>query len=328
MINAERMTGPTKRENLTRLIDGNAGWSPVTGYMHPGYAASLAEFGSPLELQRCEGWLLERDITGTGSKDAMGCYPLFACRDWSQLERDLVDLEGKLVCVTIVADPFGNHDRQLLERCFDTVSVIKEHYAADLTAPADAIVSKHNRSYALKALNHVKVQVCQKPIELLDEWVLLYHSLIERHAIRGIRAFSRKSFEKQLAVPGLVALRAERERVAVGIDLYYIQGDTAYAHLLACSPQGYRLRASYALKWYAILHFTGRVRWIDWGGGAGITARDADGLVAFKRGWATCTRPAYFCTKILDNLKYREIVRARGLGHSGYFPTYREGEFS
>jgi len=253
---------------------------------------------------------------------------LFACRDWSQLERDLVDLEGKFVSVTIVVDPFGNHDRQLLERCFDTVSVIKKHYAADLTALPDAIVSKHHATYARKAMTNVMVQVCQKPIELLDEWVSLYHSLIERHNIRGIRAFSRKSFEKQLAVPGLVALRAEREGVPVAIDLYYIQGDTAYAHLIACSPLGYQLRASYALKWRAILHFTGKVRWINWGGGAGISVSDTDGLAVFKKGWATCTRPAYFCTKILDKVKYREIVRARGLEHSSYFPAYRDGEFS
>ncbi len=328
MIKKKRTVERTLREKLTGKGVLNTGKDAVTGYMHPGYAESLTEFGTPRELPRCGGWLLERDITGTGSKDAMGCYPLFACRDWSQLERDLNDLEGKLVSVTIVADPFGNHDRQLLERCFDTVSVIKEHYVADLTVPADAIVSKHYRKYALKAVNNVSVQVIQNPLELLDEWVSLYHNLIERHNIRGIRAFSRKSFEKQLAVPGLVALRAEHEGVAVAIDLFYIQGETAYAHLLASSPQGYQLRASYALRWCAILHLIGRVRWINWGGGAGISARGTDGLAAFKRQWATCTRPAYFCTKILDKLNYREIVRARGLEHSSYFPAYREGEFS
>ena len=322
------MTESTVRENLTRKSDRDAGWGPVTGYMHPGYAGSLAEFGTPRELPRCGGWLLERDIVGTVSQDAMGCYPLFACRDWSQLEKDLNDLEDKLVSVAIVADPFGNYDRQLLERCFDTVSIIKEHYVADLTAPPDAIVSKHYRKYALKAVNHVNVQVCQKPFELLDEWVSLYHSLIERHNIQGIRAFSRTSFEKQLAVPGLVALRAEHEGVAVAIDLYYIQGDTAYAHLIASSPLGYQLRASYALRWCAIRHFIGKVRWINWGGGAGISARGADGLAAFKKEWATCTRPAYFCTKILDKPNYREIVRARGLEQSRYFPAYRDGEFS
>lgn len=301
---------------------------PVTGYMHRDYAMSLREFGTPWELARCGGWLLERAIAGTGSKDAMGCYPLFACRDWSRLEMDLADLRGRLVSVAIVADPFGNYDRQLLERCFDRVEVIKEHYVSDLTAPADAIVSKHHLRYARKAMTCVKVQVSHNPLELLDEWVSLYHCLMEKYGVKGIRAFSRKSFEQQLAVPGLVALRAEHEGTAVAIDLFYIQGDTAYAHLLASSPLGYKLQASYALIWHAIQHFAGKVRWIDWGGGAGIACRDTDGLTAFKRGWSTGTRPAYFCAKILDTATYQEIVRARGVENSSYFPAYREGEFS
>jgi hypothetical protein len=286
------MTGLNADEERSRKDIRNTGGDTVTGYMHPAYAGSLAEFGTTWELPGCGGWLLERAIPGAGSKDAMGCYPLFACRDWSRLEKDLVDLEGKFVSVALVADPFGNYDRQLLERCFDTVSVIKEHYAADLTAPPDAIVSKHHVTYAKKAMTEVKVQVIQKPLELLDEWVSLYHSLIEKHNIRGIRAFSRESFEKQLAVPGLVALRAEREGVAVAMELYYLQGDAAYAHLFASRPLGYQLRASYALKWCAILHFSGIVRWINWGGGAGTSVGEADGLVVFKKGGATCTSPA------------------------------------
>ena len=302
--------------------------SAVTGYMHPGHAESLAEFGTPRELPYSGGWLLERVIPGCDSCDAMGCYPLFACREWSGLPMDMDDLADELVSVALVADPFGDYDRPLLDECFDTVIPFKEHFVADLSEPAEAIVSKHHRKYALKALDSMSVQVCRKPLELLDEWVSLYGTLTERHGIRGIRAFSRAAFAKQLAIPGMVVLRAERQGVAVAANLFYIQGETAYDHLTASSQEGYELRASYALKWCAIQHFMGQVRWIDWGGGAGAAADHSDGLTVFKSGWAQTTRPAYFCGRILDKLRYSEIARAKKLEHSRWFPAYREGEFS
>jgi len=93
----------------------------MNGYSHPAYAASLAEFGCPRALPRSGGWLLERPITDTPYRDAMGCYPLFACSDWSKLDLDLEELRGELVSVAIVADPFGEHDPEHLRKCFPTL---------------------------------------------------------------------------------------------------------------------------------------------------------------------------------------------------------------
>jgi hypothetical protein len=299
----------------------------VTGYLHPAHAASLAEFGTPRELPRSGGWLLERAIPGTEARDAMGCYPLFACRDWLGLQRDLDELEGELVSVSLVAGPFGNYNRTLLDGCFDVVLLFKEHFIADLSDPPEAIVSKHHRQRMRKALSEVQVQVCSEPLELLEEWVSLYSTLTARHGITGIRAFSRAAFEKQLMIPGMVALRAERQGTAVAANLFFVQGETAYDHLAASSPEGYECSASYALKWYAMQYFRGKVRWIDWGGGTGATVDPSDGLTAFKNGWAQTTRPAYFCGRILNQAMYRQIVRQKNLEHSPWFPAYREGEF-
>ena len=310
-----------------QLLRSNGG-TALTGYMHPGYADSLAEFGTPRELPHSGGWLQERKIPGSESRDAMGCYPLFACRDWSGLSMDLDDLQGQLVSVALVADPFGTYDKVMLDKCFDTVIAFKEHFVADLSESAEAIVSRHHRYNARKALGDVSVQVCQEPLELLDEWVSLYRTLTEKHGVSGIRAFSRRAFAKQLEVPGMVALRAERQGAAVAANLFYIQGGTVYDHLTASSPEGYRLRASYALKWCAIQYFMGKARWIDWGGGAGAAVDSSDGLTMFKRGWANQTRPAYFCGRILNKMKYSELVKARKLENSHYFPAYRDGEFS
>jgi hypothetical protein len=79
----------------------------VNGYLHPRYADSLSEFGTPRELPRCQGWILERLIPGTPDRDAMGYYPLFARQDWSKLHLDLNEMEtGELVSLSLVADPF------------------------------------------------------------------------------------------------------------------------------------------------------------------------------------------------------------------------------
>jgi hypothetical protein len=225
--------------------------------MHPGHAESLAEFGTPRELPHCGGWLLERAIPGTAARDAMGCYPLFACRDWLGLCMDLDGLQGELVSVSLVADPFGNYDRTLLEKCFDVVSPFKEHFVADLSEPPEAIASKHHYKYALKALGEVAVQVCPEPLQLLEEWVSLYRVLTARHGITGIRAFSRAAFEKQLAIPGMVVLYAARRDTIVAANLFFVQGETAYDHLTASTVEGYEYRASYALKWCAMQYFVG-----------------------------------------------------------------------
>jgi hypothetical protein len=300
----------------------------LTGYAHPKYADSLAEFGVPRGLPRCKGWILQRPIPGFSYHDGMGCYPLFACQDWSQLHTDLEDLEGELVSLSLVADPFGGYNEPYLRRCFkDIVTPYKEHYVADLYEPVEAIVSKHHRHYALKALRRVHVERCIDPTRLLDEWVALFANLKERHTIRGIKTFSREAFAKQLGIPGMVMFRAVHQGATVGVDLWYTRGEVAYGHLAAFSPDGYKMRASYALKLSVIEYFINKVRWLDFGAGAGVRSDGVDGLSQFKRGWSTGTRTVYFCGRIFDRRRYSEIIQAKDIPLSGYFPQYRTGEF-
>ena len=49
----------------------------MTGYLHPLYAKSLSEFGTPVEPPQCGGWLLERRIPNFDLKDAMGATHYF-----------------------------------------------------------------------------------------------------------------------------------------------------------------------------------------------------------------------------------------------------------
>jgi hypothetical protein len=301
----------------------------MDGYGHPGYAASLAEFGSVQDLRACKGWILKRRIQGASSCDAIGCYPLFACEDWRYLPDDLHALQGKLVSVTLVADPFGNYDETLLRVCFpDTLIPFKEHFVIDLNRPLYSLVSEHHRRYASKALQTVTVERCEHPTLILDEWINLYQNLIERHRIRGIAAFSRNSFEQQLRVPGMVAFRASVQETTAGMLLWFVQGDRAYYHLGAYESRGYEHHASFALFWIALKYFAGiGLHWINLGANPGMSDNQQNGLARFKQGWSTGTRTAYLCGRICNPVQYRELAAARQPAGTGYFPAYRAGEY-
>lgn len=302
----------------------------ASGYRHPLYAASFTEFGTPVELPSCGGWILKRPIRGYPNYDGMGCYPLFACQDWARLETDLENIGRQLVSLAIVADPFGAYSQAYLKQCFqDVVTPFKEHFVVDLRAPPDAFVSEHHRRNARKSLQRIGVERCDDPLAFFNDWLELYRYLIARHEIRGITTFSEPAFRQQLQVPGLVAFRAEHERATVGMLLWYIQDEVGYYHLGAYNQKGYALKASFGLFWQAINYFAGKgLRWLNLGAGVGATTVIDCGLSRFKRGWATGTRTAYFCGRIFDRVTYRQITQAAGCQGTDYFPTYRRNEFS
>jgi hypothetical protein len=282
----------------------------LTGYLHPGYAASLSEFGVPRELPHSGGWILERKIPGSEAKDAMGCYPIFACRDWTALDRDFKEIERKIVSLTLVADPFGNHSEQELRRLFpDVVLHFKDHFLVDLTGYSEKSMTKHHRYYMRRALREMTVEDCVDPARNLDEWLEFYGTLINRRHLRGVKAFSRAAFADQMRVPGLVMLRAAIRGTGVGAHLWYIHGDVAYSHLMACSEAGYKMMTAYALYGTSIEYFRGKVRWLELGSGSGTEKAGDAGLDFFKRGWANATRPVYLTSggSILPDLSGRRI---------------------
>ena len=304
-------------------------WLMSNGYSHRGYAEALGEFGAPRLLPRSGGSLLERAIPGTQYRDAMGCYPLFACDDWPKLEQDLDELSGDLVSVALVADPFGDYDEALLRKSFpDVLFPFKEHLITDLTQPRESFVNPQHRRKAQRALERMRVERCDDPMRFVDDWNKLYANLIQRHRIQGLSAFSAASFKAQLAVPGISMFRAIHDDETAGITLWYTDRGVAYYHLGAYNDLGYELEASFALFWHVLEHFSNQqLKWLNLGAGAGL-ANQTDGLTRFKRGWSTATRPAYFCGRIFDRAKYDEAMRVRGVAATDYFPAYRRGEFS
>lgn len=298
----------------------------LTGYLHPGYARSLAEFGTPLALPRSGGWLLKRAIPGSSDYDAVGCYPYLACLDWAALATDLAELSEDLVSVTAVPDPFGDYTLEDLQQSFpDSVSHFKDHYVADLDQSPDAIMSPTHRRRAERALRELDVEIHEQPTAFLDRWMDLFDLVVRRFDITGMRAFSRASFAQQLALPGCRMSLARHQGEVISAHIQLVHGDTAYAHLAANSPAAYTLGADYALYHAEIEHYAGKVRNLDWGGEAGL-ARDGN-LSMFKRGWSTDSRPVYICGRILDRQRYEQLSAAQDPGSQRqYFPAYRRGE--
>jgi hypothetical protein len=300
-----------------------------TGFLHPLYAASLAELGVPRQLKRSGAWIVQRIIPGSSRLDAMGVYPLVLCRDWSGLAADLDEIREEVVCVGLVADPFGHYDDAYLRRCFpDLVLAFKDHYVVDLRRSRGEFVSPHHRHKARKASSAVRVEICSNPMALAHDWIELYGLLVHRHNMRGPLVFSPRALTTQLTVPGLVMLRAVQDGETVGAQTWYVTEDVAYGHLAAYNHRGYAASASYALYWLAIDYFAGQgLRYMDLGASPGVGKTGTDGLTIFKRGWATETRPAYFCGRIFDADGYRAICVSVGAVRGAYFPSYRQGEF-
>ncbi len=318
----------TIRQNAAAILRYFNIPSEPAGYASALYAFSLEEFGEPRLLPRSGGWILERTVPGTPHKDGMGCYPLFACKDWSQLEADLQDLGQDLVALSLVTDPFGTFELPHLRRCFDVVIPFKEHFVADLGRPSQEFISRRHQRDARKAFRlGVEVEAVEDPLRFAEDWISHYDILKAKHNLGGIKAFSRAAFVRQLSVPGLVMFRASYRGNTVGLHLEFLDGEAAYHFLGAYSELGYKLRASCALYLYSIEYLAKECRWLDIGAGAGLQEDPEDSLSRFKMGWSTGTRTAYLCGRIFDPEKYAEIARMKGVGKTDYFPAYRAGEF-
>jgi Acetyltransferase (GNAT) domain len=300
----------------------------VTGHAHPSYAEALAEFGRPRELPRCGGWVLERHIPGSSDRDAMGCYPLFSCRNWAGLKADVDELSGDLVSLSMVPDPYGDYELTDLNGAFDHVSLFKEHVVVDLQGSWEVQVDKHHRYMCRRALRHMEIRRCASPQDYLEDWVRVYGQLVAKHGIRDMRAFSHRSLSMQLDVPGASLFVAIHKQQVIGALLVYQQANVAYAQLTGVDPVGYKQGASYALFWTAMQYYADKVRWFNLSGVPGVSDTGREGLRWFKQGWSRETRAVYFCGRVFNRTAYDTLVRIRGDVVGGYFPAYRAGEFA
>lgn len=299
----------------------------MEGYLNPLYAQSFSEIGEPLYLPKSKGWLIKRQIPGSYYFDAMGPYPLFFCENWDSLAEDINSLKDQIVAISLVIGPFQSFSKKTYQEYFDIFYEYKNHFILDTTIPLKDVISTGRRTTARRALRNIDIDIMIAPDINLDEWDHLYTQLIRRHAITGMQTFSRKSFEKQIAIQDAHFFRATHQNKIVGGSIFYIQNDVSYYHLSALTDKGYELRAGYALMWVAINYLAKKTRWIAFGGGTGSAESKTNGLAEFKMGWASSTQKSYFCGKIVDREIYTQLIRDKDALETHWFPAYRQGEF-
>lgn len=298
----------------------------MEGYLHPFYAESFSEFGEPIYLPRSSGWLIQRKIQGTEYSDAMGPYPLFFCKNWDLLLKDISEQKDRIISSSFVIGPFEKFNLEQYKNFFDICRPYKNHYIFDTSISLEKSISEYSKRDARRALKDVSVDLVITPKIDLQEWMYLYGFLVKRHQIKGVRAFSKESFAKQISIPNTHFFRAWCHGDLVAGDLFYIQNDVAYGHLLALTEKGYQLGASHAIIWVALQYFMNKVKWVNFGGSTGGNQGSLTGLDKFKMGWSNQVSQSYFCGKILDAKVYRDLS-SKVLIKKDWFPAYRSDDF-
>lgn len=293
-------------------------------YGSPGYAATLAHVGRPIWVEPWDAAMLLREAP-SGAVDAAGPHPFGALHGAADLCGGLEALRAAgAVSAVLVADPFHGPPPDRLRAAFDLFVPFKTHWTVERRAGAFA-PSAHHRGCIRLAERRCRV----RPAALrdhLDEWCRLYGELTRRHGITGTHDYPRESFAALAGMEGLRGFLAEDAAgEVIAMHLWIDDGRVAYSHLAATDAAGYRAGAAYALYAAAIEHFAGREA-IDLGGGAGLADDAADGLAAFKRGFANASRVAHLCGRVLDGAAYARLSAGREA--EGYFPAYRSPRLS
>ncbi|MBN2403132.1 MAG: hypothetical protein JXN64_12120 [Spirochaetes bacterium] len=294
------------------------------GYTDQNYAYSLSEFGQPQELPNCKGWILIREIPDTSLKDAMGCYPIFTCKNWFKLHEDLSLIDKNVISLSLIIDPLADIGIQYLKQHFHLVRPFKSHFIADLNQPLQKFVSKSHMKNVRKSLKKIDVEICTELAQYHEDWIRLYDVLKKRHNINGINAFSHRSFKIQLNIPGMIMFIARQQGNIIGALLLLVNDNVGYIHLSAFSDEGYEIKASYGITWKALEYLQEKgIHFALLGSMAGIKNNLQDGLALFKKGWSNEIRQNYLCGYIFDQQKYESLCHRNRINNTDYFPAYR-----
>ncbi|WP_372886495.1 GNAT family N-acetyltransferase [Shimia sp.] len=296
------------------------------GYRSPAYLAALAGLGRPVTLAGGAAALIARPIPGSARADLMGPYPFLSSDDWpallAALAEDRTEDGGDYVTLGFVTDPFCPLPLDAFARRFDIARVLNDQYIVDLAAPPAP--SRHHRRQLRRPRPGLTLALRAPTAADAAAFADLYASLVARKAIRDFRAFDRASLIAQAQVPGALIVEARIGGRLAGIDLYYVDGPRAHAHLSAYDALGYGMAVSYPMMEFAIRALAAHARVLNLGG---APATGGAGIGHFKRGWTGSTRPSFFCGRVLDPAAYARLAGA-AFAPGGHFPAYRSGEFA
>ncbi len=292
---------------------------PAGPYGRRLYAEGLAEGERGRTLAFAGGHVLVRDVPGTDLVDVAGPYPLLGLDPAQDLTAALAALKrAGAVSLIAVLDPLHQPSAALLQRACDVARPFKTHFLAEPVAAARP--SRNHRDKIRRALRHCRVEELSLRQHLAD-WERLGATLAERHGIGGHAGVPASHIAALAEDPACTLLAArDGEGRMLAMSLWLSDGETAYNHLVVSAPEGYEVRASYALYASALERFAG-CRAIDFGGVPGREDDPDSGLARFKRGFSNTTRSAWLVGAILDPARYAEL--SRGL-QTDYFPAYRD----
>jgi hypothetical protein len=226
----------------------------MTGYLHRLYAKSLSEFGTPVELPQCGGRLLERAIPNSDLKDAIGCYPLFCCTDWTKVPADIQQVKHRYVTISVVPDPFAPITAADLSQYFQLVKPFKKHFIIDASNSSDQHITRHHQYYARRALKQMRVRLVDDPKTCLDEWGMPLPNSDRASPPSRHQGLSKTAFAGQFELTGTGCFsRAKTENCRNASVVYSIR--RCLSHLGASDQEGALLGAAYALHWSAINEF-------------------------------------------------------------------------
>jgi hypothetical protein len=292
------------------------------GYKSTAYRQALSGLGRAVAFGSGHGFLIARPIAATGFEDLIGPYPFLSTDEWPAVLDALGAFSGPFVALSFVADPFCPLALNDFRARFDVARVLNEQYIVDLREAQSP--SRHHRKKLRSARSGLTMALRAPEAEDAAKFEGLYATLVGRKLIRDFRAFDGEALRAQVQVPGAMIVEARIDDALAGMDLYYLDGDHAHAHLSAYSEVGYAQSVSYPMMAYAIAELAAYAKKLNLGGAPSM---GGDGIRHFKSGWTTTTRPSFLCGRVLDRVAYRSLVGGP-LDPSEYFPAYRLGEFT
>lgn len=285
------------------------------------YAKSLNHWAEPLFIPAWNNWVMVKPIE-SDLYDACSPHPISILTPDTDIEAGLSFLKDKgLVSLILVLDDFHRPDLTSLGNYFDVVRPFKTHYIYN-PSKGPILYDKHHRYELRQARKDLRTA----PLDLkvhLSEWMGLYKQLVTHHQLSGLHDFQEAHHKALSNLDGIVAFGAWAGDELVSCHIWAYEQGYAHSHLAASNATGYKTRAAYAVNDEAI-NFFKDAKLLNFGGGAGYSQNDADGLSKFKKGFSNQTASAYICGAVLNQDRYTDLINRRSLTEkTDFFPAYR-----
>lgn len=299
----------------------------VGAYGTLAYAETLSHIGTAVWLPNAGGAMLSREIEGQTRRDLVGNYPWTDFADWGRVAADLEHLstldDPPVAAVTVVS-PLVEVPDEVMQSAFpDHLVDFKQHQLVDLTGDFVGSFRSSHRRKMRRIDPSVNLGVEVDLDSFAPDWIALYGHLSTRHGIGGAADFPDCSLRLQLALPGVVVFSARLDGEVIGAVSFVCEGDQAAYHLGAFAPAGYQYQVAFGLfpLAFEVLRERG-ISVVNLGGGAGARTSGDDGLLQFKRGWATHAKYARIGGRVLDADVYASLSAGTA---TDFFPAYRRG---